>query len=78
MQRGPATATHSGGEGAFNHDGAKASLRAKCAELRIRARGQHAATIEARNGVPRRTTHVMEEEFKRHNTPLIPPRLLHK
>eukprot|EP00959_Pyramimonas_sp_CCMP1952_P113941 2382603-Pyramimonas_sp.AAC.1 len=55
MQFGPAKTLHSDGEGALNADTAKSILKAKVAELRMRARGQRATTIEARNGTLRDT-----------------------
>eukprot|EP00959_Pyramimonas_sp_CCMP1952_P207116 4332593-Pyramimonas_sp.AAC.1 len=60
MQFGPAKVLYSDGEGALHNDAAKAVLKAKGAELRIRARGQRAATIEARSGILRHLLHVME------------------
>eukprot|EP00959_Pyramimonas_sp_CCMP1952_P120345 2516487-Pyramimonas_sp.AAC.1 len=51
MQFGPAKARYSDGEGALNNDTAKAVFEAKSTELRMHARGQHATTIEARNGI---------------------------
>eukprot|EP00959_Pyramimonas_sp_CCMP1952_P457462 9474973-Pyramimonas_sp.AAC.1 len=51
MQFGPAKVLYSDGEGALNNDTAKAVLKARGIELKIRARGQHATTIEARNGI---------------------------
>eukprot|EP00959_Pyramimonas_sp_CCMP1952_P004209 88505-Pyramimonas_sp.AAC.1 len=48
MQFGPAKVLCSDGEGALNNDTAKAGLRARGTELRIRARGQHATAFEAR------------------------------
>eukprot|EP00959_Pyramimonas_sp_CCMP1952_P171352 3580603-Pyramimonas_sp.AAC.1 len=53
MQSGPAKAFYSNGEGALNNDTAKAVLTAKGIELRIRARGQRATTIGAKNGILR-------------------------
>eukprot|EP00959_Pyramimonas_sp_CCMP1952_P215841 4514670-Pyramimonas_sp.AAC.1 len=50
-------------EGALNNDTAKAGLKAKGTELRMRARGQRATTIEARNGTLRHLLHVMEAEL---------------
>eukprot|EP00959_Pyramimonas_sp_CCMP1952_P294054 6150259-Pyramimonas_sp.AAC.1 len=47
MQFGPAKVFYSDGEGALNNDTARAVLKAKCIERRIRARGQHATAIEA-------------------------------
>eukprot|EP00959_Pyramimonas_sp_CCMP1952_P387093 8112428-Pyramimonas_sp.AAC.1 len=41
----------------------KQSSRQKGTALRIRARGQHATTIEARNGILRHLLHVMEAEL---------------
>eukprot|EP00959_Pyramimonas_sp_CCMP1952_P318390 6662343-Pyramimonas_sp.AAC.1 len=60
MQFGPAKVLCSHGEGALNNDTAKA---AKGIELRIRARGQHATSIEARNGILRHLLHAMEAEL---------------
>eukprot|EP00959_Pyramimonas_sp_CCMP1952_P089730 1877568-Pyramimonas_sp.AAC.1 len=60
MQFGPAKVLYYDGEGAFNNDTAKAVLKATGTELRIRARGQHAATIEARSTRLRHLLHVME------------------
>eukprot|EP00959_Pyramimonas_sp_CCMP1952_P225992 4726087-Pyramimonas_sp.AAC.1 len=65
MQFGPAKVLYSDGEDALNHDTAKAVLKAKGTELRIRARGQHATTIEARNGIIRHLLHVVEAELNR-------------
>eukprot|EP00959_Pyramimonas_sp_CCMP1952_P186024 3889777-Pyramimonas_sp.AAC.1 len=62
-QFGPARVLYSDGEGAFNIDTAKAVLKAKGSELRVRARGQRATTIEARNGILRYLRHVMEAEL---------------
>eukprot|EP00959_Pyramimonas_sp_CCMP1952_P128039 2677877-Pyramimonas_sp.AAC.1 len=44
---------------------------ARGAELRIRARGLRATAIEARNGVFRRASHVMEAQLKRRHIPLV-------
>eukprot|EP00959_Pyramimonas_sp_CCMP1952_P076702 1602863-Pyramimonas_sp.AAC.1 len=63
MHFGLASVLYSGGKGALNNDTAKAVLKAKGAELRIRARGQHATTIEARNGTLRHLLRVMEAEL---------------
>eukprot|EP00959_Pyramimonas_sp_CCMP1952_P325153 6805832-Pyramimonas_sp.AAC.1 len=60
MQFGLAKVLYSDGEGALKNDTAKEVLKAKGADLRIRARGQHATTIEARNGILRHLPHVME------------------
>eukprot|EP00959_Pyramimonas_sp_CCMP1952_P190219 3979175-Pyramimonas_sp.AAC.1 len=46
MQFGPANVLYSDGEGALNNDTAKAVLEAEGTELRIRARGQRATTLE--------------------------------
>ena len=64
--------------GAFNIDAAKAILKSKGAELRIRARGQRATAVEARSGILRHLLHVMEEELKRHDIPVVFTRLLHE
>eukprot|EP00959_Pyramimonas_sp_CCMP1952_P252589 5277467-Pyramimonas_sp.AAC.1 len=53
MQIGPAEVFYFDGEGALNNGTAKAVLKAKGTELRTRARGQHATTTEARNGILR-------------------------
>eukprot|EP00959_Pyramimonas_sp_CCMP1952_P225698 4719669-Pyramimonas_sp.AAC.1 len=45
-------------------------------QRQIRARGQHAATVEARNGILRRLLHVMEGELIRLEIPLVLTRLL--
>eukprot|EP00959_Pyramimonas_sp_CCMP1952_P249805 5222276-Pyramimonas_sp.AAC.1 len=63
MQFGPAKVLYSDGEGALNTYTAKAILKAKGIELRIRARGQHATMIEASNGILRHLLHVMEAEL---------------
>ena len=78
MRHGPANILYSDGEGALNNDKAKAIMKHKGTELRIRARGQHATTIEARNGILRHLLHVMEEDLKRHDIPLVFTRLLHE
>ena len=78
MQFGPAKVLYSDGEGALNNDTAEAALKAKGTELRIRARGQHATTIEARNGILRHLIHVVESELQRLDKPLVFTRLLHE
>eukprot|EP00959_Pyramimonas_sp_CCMP1952_P465892 9489079-Pyramimonas_sp.AAC.1 len=57
MQFGPAEVLYSDGEGALNDDIAKAVLKAKDAELRTLARGQHDTTFEIRNGTLRHLLH---------------------
>eukprot|EP00959_Pyramimonas_sp_CCMP1952_P081766 1707984-Pyramimonas_sp.AAC.1 len=44
----------------------------------MRARGQHAAPVEARNGILRHLLHVIEAELNRLDTPLVFTRLLHE
>eukprot|EP00959_Pyramimonas_sp_CCMP1952_P417360 8744248-Pyramimonas_sp.AAC.1 len=44
--------------------------------LRIRAPGQHATSIESRNGTLRGTLHMIEEELSRHNIPIACTRVL--
>eukprot|EP00959_Pyramimonas_sp_CCMP1952_P081396 1700694-Pyramimonas_sp.AAC.1 len=78
MQFGPAKVLYSDGEGALNNDTAKAVLKAKGTELRLRAREQHATTIESRNGILRHLPHVMEAELNRLDIPLVFIRLLHE
>ena len=67
---------YSDGEGAFNNPTAKAQLASKGTDLRIRARGQHATTVEARNGLLRHTMHHIEQELKERDIPLQFTRLL--
>eukprot|EP00959_Pyramimonas_sp_CCMP1952_P120197 2513186-Pyramimonas_sp.AAC.1 len=62
-QHGPAKVLCSDEEGALNNDTAKAVLKAKRTELRMRARGQNATTIEARNGRLRHLLHVIKAEL---------------
>eukprot|EP00959_Pyramimonas_sp_CCMP1952_P331564 6943064-Pyramimonas_sp.AAC.1 len=70
--------THSDGEGALNNDTAKEVLKAKGAELRIRARGQRATTLEGRSGVLRHLLHVVETELKSLDILFDFTRLLHE
>eukprot|EP00959_Pyramimonas_sp_CCMP1952_P419441 8785405-Pyramimonas_sp.AAC.1 len=65
MQFGLAKVLYADGEGALNNNTAKAVLKAKGTDFGIRARGQHAATIEARNGILRHLLHVVEAELDR-------------
>eukprot|EP00959_Pyramimonas_sp_CCMP1952_P243053 5080653-Pyramimonas_sp.AAC.1 len=65
-----AQAPHSDCEAALNNVAANSTAKAKGTVLRIRDRGQHATTIEARSGMLRHTSHVKEESFKRHNIAL--------
>eukprot|EP00959_Pyramimonas_sp_CCMP1952_P049740 1039653-Pyramimonas_sp.AAC.1 len=44
----------------------------------IRARGQHATTIEARSGILRHLLHVIEAKLKQLGLPLVFTRLLHE
>eukprot|EP00959_Pyramimonas_sp_CCMP1952_P187300 3916676-Pyramimonas_sp.AAC.1 len=44
-------------------------------ELRMRARGQHATTIETRTGILCHILHVMEAELNRLDIPLVLTRL---
>eukprot|EP00959_Pyramimonas_sp_CCMP1952_P240930 5035455-Pyramimonas_sp.AAC.1 len=64
MQFEPAKVFYSDEEGAFDNDAAEAVLEGKGIELRIRARGQRATTIEAIRGRLRHVLHVMESELK--------------
>ena len=77
-QHEPAKVLYSDGEGALASDISKELLRSMGTELRIRAHGQHATTIEARHGILRHLLHVMEEELKSRNRPLEFDRLLHE
>eukprot|EP00959_Pyramimonas_sp_CCMP1952_P436658 9143451-Pyramimonas_sp.AAC.1 len=63
MQIGLANVLYSDGEGAVNNDTTKSVFMAKGTGLWIRARGQHATTIEARHGILRHLLHVMEAEL---------------
>eukprot|EP00959_Pyramimonas_sp_CCMP1952_P291520 6097724-Pyramimonas_sp.AAC.1 len=63
MQFGPAEVFYSDGEGALNNDVAKAVLKAKGADVRIRTRGQRGTTIGTRRGLLRHLLHVMEAEL---------------
>eukprot|EP00959_Pyramimonas_sp_CCMP1952_P223938 4682521-Pyramimonas_sp.AAC.1 len=78
MHIGPTKVLYSDGEGALNNDTAKAVPKAQDTELRIRARGQLATTIAARNGILRHLLHVMEAELDRLDLPLVFTRLLHE
>eukprot|EP00959_Pyramimonas_sp_CCMP1952_P173282 3621040-Pyramimonas_sp.AAC.1 len=78
MQFGSTKVRYSNGEGALNNDTAKAVLEARGTELRIRARGQHATTIEARNGILRHLLRAMEAEPNRLDIHLVFTGLLHE
>eukprot|EP00959_Pyramimonas_sp_CCMP1952_P315357 6600283-Pyramimonas_sp.AAC.1 len=78
MQFGPAKVLYSDGEGALNNGTAKTVLKATGTELRMRARGQHATTIEARHGILRHLLHAMEAELNRLDISLVFTRLLHE
>ena len=67
----PAMVMHCDGEGGLNNDDAREQLTSMGTELRVRASGQHATVIEARNGMLRGVMHVMEEDLKRHDIPII-------
>ena len=67
----PAMVMHCDGEGGLNNDDAREQLTSMGTELRVRASGQHANVIEARNGMLRGVMHVMEEDLKRHDIPII-------
>ena len=72
----PFQTLYSDGEGGLNNDAAKKAFANKGTVLKIRAPGQHATSIESRNGILRATLHIMEEELKRHNIPVVFKRLL--
>eukprot|EP00959_Pyramimonas_sp_CCMP1952_P433215 9071918-Pyramimonas_sp.AAC.1 len=78
MQFGPAKVLYSDGGGALNNNTAKTVLKAKGVELRIRARGQLAAAIEARSGILRHLLRSIEAELNRLDVPLVFTRLLHE
>ena len=50
-------------------------MKGEGAELRIRAPGQHAITIAARNGILRGAMHPMEEDLKKRDIPINCKRL---
>eukprot|EP00959_Pyramimonas_sp_CCMP1952_P261663 5471667-Pyramimonas_sp.AAC.1 len=54
----------------------EAMMANKGTTLRIRAPGQHATSIEPRNGIPRGTLHMIEEELNIHNIPIVFTRAL--
>eukprot|EP00959_Pyramimonas_sp_CCMP1952_P164201 3432933-Pyramimonas_sp.AAC.1 len=54
---------YSDGEGALNNDTSKVVLKEKGTKLRIRARGQRATAIEARNVTLRQLLHIIEAEL---------------
>eukprot|EP00959_Pyramimonas_sp_CCMP1952_P384842 8065708-Pyramimonas_sp.AAC.1 len=74
----PFKVLYSDGEDALNNETAKAMMANKGTTLRIRAPGQHATSIESRNGSLRGTLHMIEEELNRHNIPIVFPRVLAK
>eukprot|EP00959_Pyramimonas_sp_CCMP1952_P190886 3992070-Pyramimonas_sp.AAC.1 len=78
MQFGPAKVLYSDGEGALNNDTVKAVLEAEGTDFRMRARRQHAATIEAGNGILRHLLRAMEAGLNRLDIPLVFTRLLHE
>eukprot|EP00959_Pyramimonas_sp_CCMP1952_P181136 3787626-Pyramimonas_sp.AAC.1 len=51
-------------------------LANKGATLRVRAPGQHATSIESRNGILRGALHMIEQELNRHNIPVVFTRVL--
>ena len=62
--------------GALNNDTAKAILKEKGTELRIRAPGQRATTIEARSCILRGIVHLVEESLNNRDIPVNFTRLL--
>eukprot|EP00959_Pyramimonas_sp_CCMP1952_P393176 8238186-Pyramimonas_sp.AAC.1 len=46
-------------------------MASKGTTLRIRAPGQHATSIESRNGILMCVFHMIEEELNRHNIPVV-------
>eukprot|EP00959_Pyramimonas_sp_CCMP1952_P281806 5890211-Pyramimonas_sp.AAC.1 len=64
--------------GRLKHNTANAALEAKGTEPRIRARGQHATTIEARKGRLRHIIRAMEAELKWLDIPPVFRQLLHE
>ena len=66
QRNGPFINLYSDGEGGLNNANAKAELGRLGTELRVRAPGQHANYIEARNAMMRHTMHLIEEDLKRY------------
>ena len=61
QRHGPSKILYSDGETGFNNEDPIDALKRQGTELRIRAPGQHARTIDRRNGVLRHTMHLIEE-----------------
>ena len=67
QRHGPLQILTSDGESGLNNAEAIAELKRLGTELRIRAPGQHAQTVNTRIGVLRHTMHLIEEDLKRYN-----------
>ena len=76
QRHGPLEVLYMDGESGLNNEEAKAELKRLGTELRIRAPGQHANLIEARNGVLRHVMHLIEEDLKRFGADISFKRLL--
>jgi len=73
---GPFAVLYSDGESGLNNPTSIAELKRLGTELRIRAPGQHARIVEARNAMLRHVMHMIEEDLKRHNHTLPFSRLV--
>ena len=76
QSKGPFKILYMDGEKGLDNDEAKAELQRLGTKLRIRAPGQHANIIEARNAVLRHTMHLIEEDIKRYGITITFKRLL--
>ena len=76
QRNGPLKTLYSDGELGLDNDESKVELRRLGTELRIRAPGQHARTVESRNGVLRHVMHLIEEGFKAYKLDIPFKRLL--
>ena len=73
---GPFKELYTDGEMGWNNSAAIAELEQLGTKLQVRAKGQHANTVEARNAMLRHVMHMIEESLKRHNAePISFPRL---
>ena len=64
------------GEMGFNNEKAISELSRLGTELRVRASGQHARLVEARNSMLRHIMHMIEEDLRRHGHDIPFSRLL--
>ena len=66
QRHGPVAILFSGGESGLNNDAARAQLKRLGTDLLIKAKGQHASTVESRIAMLRHVMHLIEEDCKRH------------